>query len=184
MERYRISRQTLNTRINAAKIELILDGRHKKTTPEQLAVLDDLDKHLDNGGTFKNFVPVSSVVVDTPPDTMPDTQVDIKLDTISQEFDIEETNVRRLLGKLLPPDPVWVSQVMRLTDPLWAHKNLEQLEKMGLMVSTTEVFNLIGVKPRGAEFTRGSWKFTKAGKIGRESGWRVVKIQDAGVEPT
>jgi len=38
------------------------------------------------------------------------------------------------------------------------------------------VKSLLGVKASGNEWIRGAFKFTKVGKIGTQSGWKVNKI--------
>jgi hypothetical protein len=64
-------------------------------------------------------------------------------------------------------------------DPLQHWFSLERAASLGLMLSTKEVKQLIGVKPQvsGSDrsFTRGSFTFTKSGKIGAEIGWIVTK---------
>jgi hypothetical protein len=55
----------------------------------------------------------------------------------------------------------------------------EQLQKVvdnGWILSTIEVRDLIGVKPRNSPFIRGAFQFTKCGKIGNQSAWNVEKI--------
>lgn len=54
----------------------------------------------------------------------------------------------------------------------------EQLQKVvdnGWILSTAEIKELIGIKPRISPFIRGAFKFTKCGKIGNQSAWNVEK---------
>ncbi|MGD1805312.1 hypothetical protein ACP6PL_07695 [Dapis sp. BLCC M126] len=44
------------------------------------------------------------------------------------------------------------------------------------ILSTSEVKELIGVKPRASSFARGAFKFIKCGKIGNKSAWSVEKV--------
>jgi len=46
----------------------------------------------------------------------------------------------------------------------------------GLIISSENVQNLIGTKPHGERFIRGSFEFIRAGKIGNQLGWKVEKI--------
>jgi hypothetical protein len=58
-------------------------------------------------------------------------------------------------------------------------KHWEELEKAvekKLLLSTSEVKQLIGVKPKKPLYVRGSFKFTKYGKIGNQSSWLVEKL--------
>jgi hypothetical protein len=56
---------------------------------------------------------------------------------------------------------------------------LERAQGSGWIMSTEEVEQLIGVKPKcepGKDsFHRGCWVFVKAGKMGSQTGWRVMK---------
>ncbi|NEP79265.1 MAG: hypothetical protein F6K39_14480 [Okeania sp. SIO3B3] len=44
------------------------------------------------------------------------------------------------------------------------------------ILPTSEVKELIGVKPRTSPFIRGAFKFIKCGKIGNQSAWSVEKV--------
>ena len=44
-----------------------------------------------------------------------------------------------------------------------------------IIISTAEVQQLVGTKPKGDRWTRGSFVFEKRGKLGTQSGWRVYK---------
>jgi hypothetical protein len=65
------------------------------------------------------------------------------------------------------------------SDPLWYMNVLEKAETCGWILTTEEVEQLIGVKPRCHEeenfYQRGCWTFIKAGKIGLQTAWRVKK---------
>ena len=69
---------------------------------------------------------------------------------------------------------------MRSQNPLWYMDVLEQAVAGNWILSTDEVEKLIGVKPHchhdETSFERGTWIFTKAGKIGAQLGWKVSKI--------
>lgn len=57
-------------------------------------------------------------------------------------------------------------------------KHWEELEKAvekGWLLSTSEIKQIIGVKPRSSPYIRGIFKLTKCGKIGNQSAWRVEK---------
>lgn len=44
-----------------------------------------------------------------------------------------------------------------------------------LLLTTDEIKAIIGVKPKGSEFKRGTFVFKKHGKIGRETAWQCQK---------
>ncbi|MDJ0590532.1 MAG: hypothetical protein QNJ72_11130 [Pleurocapsa sp. MO_226.B13] len=58
-------------------------------------------------------------------------------------------------------------------DLLWQLERLRWCAEEKLQLTTSQVKELIGVKPRGDRFVRGSFTFDKVGKIGKESAWRV-----------
>ncbi|MDY7015496.1 MAG: hypothetical protein SVX43_18255 [Cyanobacteriota bacterium] len=61
----------------------------------------------------------------------------------------------------------------------WYHAELERAHCSGWLLTTSEVRQLIGVKPvcpAGINiYQRGCWLFEKAGKIGGQTAWRVLK---------
>lgn len=64
-------------------------------------------------------------------------------------------------------------------NPLWYMQVLEQAATENWLLSTEEVEHLIGVKPKcyssQTAFQRGCWTFVKTGKMGAQTGWRVMK---------
>lgn len=55
-------------------------------------------------------------------------------------------------------------------DPLQHLECLERAAVMGWLLSTSKIKQLVRVKPHGLTFSRGSFTFTRSGKIGREVG--------------
>lgn len=53
---------------------------------------------------------------------------------------------------------------------------LERAARGSLLLSSLEVKQLIGVRPAGDRFTRGSFIFIKSGKIGSSTAWKVEKL--------
>jgi hypothetical protein len=72
-------------------------------------------------------------------------------------------------------------------NPLWYMEALEQAHTSKWLLTTEEVEQLIGVKPRchGPEnsYQRGTWQFVKVGKVGTQTAWQVVKAQLEEVRP-
>ena len=70
----------------------------------------------------------------------------------------------------------------RPVNPLWYMNVLEKAIANNWILSTDEVEKLIGVKPHchhdESSFARGTWIFTKAGKIGAQIGWKVGKKEE------
>jgi hypothetical protein len=62
-------------------------------------------------------------------------------------------------------------------NPLKHWEELEKAVNHGWILSTSEIKQLIGTKPRTSLYIRGSFKFTKCGKIGNQSAWRIEKLR-------
>lgn len=73
-----------------------------------------------------------------------------------------------------------IARHLKPSDPLQHLKALEEAAKAGWILSSTEVEDLIGCKPKLKEgeqqFIRGSFGFVKSGRVGNQSGWRVVRL--------
>ncbi len=69
-----------------------------------------------------------------------------------------------------------IAAAIRPTAAPLAH--LEQLEKAVAhewLLTSADVKRVIGVKPKGDSFLRGSFTFIRSGMIGNQTAWRVVK---------
>ncbi|NER27263.1 MAG: hypothetical protein F6J89_06395 [Symploca sp. SIO1C4] len=155
--RYKLGKQAVYNRLEALQIKPHRQGNRSYIGLEQLQALDQLEEHLVSGGTMGDFnsPPLESSL--SPVDT-------VDLSTGLNRTDDLITLIERIATAVKP-----------LSDPL-AH--LEQLEKAvanNWLLSTKEVQRVIGVKPKGEKFTRGSFTFVRSGKIGNQSAWRVVK---------
>jgi hypothetical protein len=187
LERYSLSsRKSLYSRLEAADIKLPKDDDGKGyATEEMIQELDDLDKHLKNGGTLKNYTPVTSVATHPEPFknghlldmTTQTTQATTQVTTqpITQISREELLDIIEILGTA-------IASRLQPVDPIAYNESLEKAQENNWILSTSEVKQLIGVKPscpyNKNTFTRGSWAFTKAGKVGSQIGWKVKKIND------
>ena len=71
--------------------------------------------------------------------------------------------VETIAHSISPPNPI-------------AHwEKLQWLVDNEIIISTAEVQALVGTKPKGEWWTRGSFTFEKAGKLGTQSGWKVIR---------
>lgn len=157
--RYNIGKQAVYNRLDALKIKPDRQGNRSYITLEQLQVLDRLHDHITAGGTMADF--------QSPPMESSWSLVDSvdKTSGLSKTDDLI-TLIERIAAAIKPAE-----------QPL-AH--LEQLEKAATnnwLLSTSEVQRVIGVKPKGESFVRGSFTFVRSGKIGNQSAWRVVKSE-------
>ncbi len=74
-----------------------------------------------------------------------------------------------------------LSSRLQISNPLWYMDVLENAQAKSWVLTTEEVEELIGVKPRCEagknSYQRGCWVFVKAGKMGSHTGWRVMKSE-------
>lgn len=123
---------------------------------EAVKLLDQLDEHLAEGGTLNNFVPPSEV-----------TTVGSSIESVAVDSD------------LLPFDPGMVALIQLMESrrsPLDNLRDLEDAVSYGWLLTTTQIEKLLGVKPRGEQFDRQGFLFTRQGKAGREAQWSITKI--------
>ncbi|ACK68471.1 hypothetical protein PCC8801_4564 (plasmid) [Rippkaea orientalis PCC 8801] len=180
-DRYSLqSRKSLYSRLEAVGLKLPKDDDGRAYATEQiLEQLDDLDLHLKNGGSLKNYTPVTSVTTQ-----LETTENAYFLENTTQTTQLTtQTTTQLSREELLEIIEVLGSAIasrLQPIDPIAYNHSLEQAQQNNWILSSSEVKQLIGIKPscpKGENvFTRGCWAFTKAGKIGNQTGWRVKKI--------
>ncbi|WP_223211234.1 MULTISPECIES: hypothetical protein [unclassified Synechocystis] len=157
LTRYNLkTRQSLYNRINALGLEPTRKGNKVLFGDEAVKLLDQLDEHLAEGGTLNNFVPPSEV-----------TTVGSSIESVAVDSD------------LLPFDPGMVALIQLMESrrsPLDNLRDLEDAVSYGWLLTTTQIEKLLGVKPRGEQFDRQGFLFTRQGKAGREAQWSITKI--------
>lgn len=153
------SKQSVYDRIKALSIEPVARG---KISSEQLNKLDKLNEHLKSGGNLGDFesnhIEVMATTIATIEPTTP-----AKLTSSDGENFIEL--IERVAAALKPT-----------ADPLQHYTALERAIASSWLLSTAEVRSLIGTKPMGDRFQRGSFIFIRSGRIGSQSAWRVAKV--------
>jgi hypothetical protein len=190
-DRFSITKRALYNRFDAVKIKPQIGADNKAyVTPAQLAILDDLSAHLKAGGNLKNYTPVSPVakqseVTTTHREVETTPKEEVSKDVTYQELQAQELQQRSPGAELgiLGTSEVVTTLVevlgaisKKLHDPLKKHEQLKQAAVEGWILTTSEIEEVIGVKPSGDSYVRGNWKFVRRGKIGRESAWEVVNI--------
>ncbi len=176
-DRYSLSsRKSLYSRLEAAGIKLPKDDDGKAyATEEMIQQLDDLDKHIKNGGTLKNYTPVTPVT--TYPETFDNGH---SLDNTTQTTQLTTLRSREELLEIIEVLGTAIASKLQPVDPISYNASLEKAQANNWILSTSEVQQLIGVKPsfkKGKKtFTRGCWTFIKTGKMGSQTGWRVSKV--------
>jgi hypothetical protein len=190
-DRYELSsRKTLYSRLNALDMDLSKDNANKSyATDDQIAALDRLNEHLKSGGNLKNYVPLTEVTVDDT--TTQHSQNDDKLSIAgttrhSTQLQTTQHNTQLQVTPQLLKDMVEASTnaiASKLTpkSPTWWQSELEKARANEWLLATSEVKELIGTKPiceKGKKiYKRGCWIFVKAGKIGSQTAWRIMKEQ-------
>ena len=185
-DRYNIkSRKSLYSRLDGLGITLAKDGNKSYATEEQVKLLDQQDEHIKNGGTIKNFVPtaIAEVTVhDTTTQHSQDNDRSGIVETTLHSTQLEVTP--KLLGDIAQAVSSAIAQKMTPPDPLWYLSRLETARASGWELTTSQVKELIGVKPSCKQgkktFRRGSFIFVKSGKIGNQTSWKVQKVTDDG----
>ena len=95
-------------------------------------------------------------------------QTDTSLDTV-QDTPVYTVFDNSVLGELL-------RMIINDYNPLRHHQLLKESAQEGWILSTEEVTKLIGTRPKGEYFVRGSWAFSRCGKIGNQLGWIVERV--------
>lgn len=166
--RYGIGKQAVYNRLDTLDIKPFKEGNRSFISPDQVRSLDQLHEHILAGGKMADFSPVDTV----------DKPSVLDQDLTSQLIQLPESKdsglidqLRSLLAHHAPP-----------ADPLWYMPILERAKASEWLISTSQIKRLIGVEPRCKKgkktFTYGSFVFAKSGKMGRETAWRVMKVQE------
>ena len=189
-DRYNIkSRKSLYSRLDGLGITLAKDGNKSYATDEQVKLLDQQDKHIKNGGTIKNFVPTTHAEVtvhDTTTQHSQNNDISSIVETTlhNTQLSTQSESMQVLLGDIAKAVSSAIAEKMTPPDPLWYLSRLETARASGWELTTSQVKELIGVKPSCKQgkktFRRGSFIFVKSGKIGNQTSWKVQKVTDDG----
>lgn len=162
LERYNLTtRKAIYSRINGLGLELTNRG---EITSEQLALLDQL--HL-----FLSENPRNAIA-----DFLRTTEVEVQPRAMAildrEEEDDSLLHTINLLSGLVEKLIFGRGEVR---SPLANYRELEEAATNGWILTSSIVAELVGATPHGEVFIRGSFVFTKAGRIGRSCAWRVSK---------
>lgn len=152
MTRYGLkSRQSAYDRLNTLK---------DKKIPVSADTLDKLDRHIKDGGTLADFTETELAPLPVEPAEI------VYPRNIARDAEDNFIQLVREIGTALKP----------AADPLQHYCSLERAIASSWLLSTGEVKQLIGTKPTGERYQRGSFVFIKAGRMGNQSAWRVMKV--------
>ena len=185
------SRKGIYARINALNLQLPKDSKRRSYATEQMVQqLDDLDAHLKSGGELKSYVPTTHTEV------MPEVRADVTEPhstsellpnevtvgnlTSTSELLPEEVTLSNSTNELLPEEVTLLPQLLSvienltsLRDPLLPNRLLTEAADKGYILTSKQIKDILGIKPKGSSFTRLGFSFTKIGKDGIYSSWSV-----------
>lgn len=174
VDRYKLnSKQAIYDRIKALNIVPVSRG---KISSSQLEELDELDNHLNNGGSFASFKQASNS--DAAPRSIVNSPVDEANFPLDELLERSTDDGRKSIAPLsLQQLSEGLNYLVSLIgrDPLKHYEHLERAYDRGWLLTTSECAAILGAKPRGSAFTRGSFVLVKAGKIGNQTAWRITK---------
>ena len=177
-DRYGIARSNLYNRLKDLKIESIKQGRKAFITSSQLQMLDDLDAHLQQGGTTPEYI--TQLSSDRALTTVPTNQTEVyhpeAVETYQEPtLTIQATAligaIETVVKRLIPTNKSRLSYL----------RELEEAYDKGWLLSTSEVADLLGLSPKtianyGQEFTDAGFIFARVGiRKGGEIAWSVDK---------
>ena len=154
---YNIGKTALYDRFKKLNIVPEKDGTRSYITSEELAELDRLDNHIKSGGTFENFKTKLSV----------NKQTSVEIVPVEQADNLNETLV--LVEAI-------AKHFAQPRDLMAEYKALLFAVENKLLLPSSKIQQLIGVKPKGEIFQHGNFRFTRAGKIGNQAAWVVEKV--------
>ena len=164
-QRYQIGKQAdINRRKHLGIVPQKL-GKTYVIDDEQLSLLDRLDEFLKSSPKAKmtdfddssGHTILDATVVDSSGSS----------DLVIQEED-EHTDLVHLVET--------IAHSISPLNPIAHWEKLQWLVDNEIIISTSEAKALMGRAPEGDTFIRGSFKFTKSGKIGLENGWAIAKL--------
>ena len=161
--RYNVRRTALYARFTAANITPEKDGTRSYISGEELEELDRLDSHIKTGGKLEDFQPANNQSL-----------------VVSQESAVNGTPTADNFNETLQLIEAIARHFQQQRKPLQHYAELERAIASGWLLSTAEVRSLIGIKPHGDRFQRGSFVFIRSGKIGTQAAWRVAKVVSNG----
>ena len=191
--RYQLGKQQVYNRFVALNIKPSKVGKRAYITNIQLQSLDRLHAHISGGGLMADFdFPTQSLDESSLVDAIDTTNGHLTssehspekspLDRIDTTNGIVENNLEALVNLIAGAVSQTIASTVQQRSPLWYMSELERAEAQVWLLTTAEIQTLIGVKPIVAKGTstyqRGSFTFTKAGKIGSQTAWRVTKHLD------
>ncbi len=176
--RFSLGKQAVYNRLDALGIKPFKEGNRSYITADQLQLLDQLHEHINQGGTMAEFQESAASPVDKL--ESPVDKAESPVDIVERGMTLSAANNLELMVQVVSTGvEKAIASTVQAKSPLWYMGELKRAADEGWLLTTKEVQELIGVKPRTKKgestYTRGSFSFVKSGKIGGQTAWKVVK---------
>ena len=187
-DRYGVARSQVYTRLDALKqrdpsLTPLKRNRKAYANARLITALDAMHTFIQQGDTVvqaaKKALDLPLIGPDNPDDVeRPENPVSpvspVGLSYRTQDSSLVPTSDR-------PSDLARLADVLEARqsppDLLNRYRALEEIAANGWELSTSEIAQLLGLKTlSGKEFKRHGFKFTRVGKVGTQSGWKVEKL--------
>lgn len=172
--RYGVARSNIYNRINGLKEKGYRMEPEKQAgksifNADQVAVMDALDSHIKAGNEIASF-PGADGVAPASYGLQDKAELTYRTQDIEPKFD------QSLMLALMVDAVAGKLQNLQPADPLVNLRSLEEACDRGWLLSTSQLAQLLGLKSlSGKEFSRYGFRFTRVGRNGAESAWRVGK---------
>ena len=179
-DRYGISKQGIINRRKYLNISTYKIGNKSYITEDDLNLLDSLHQFLNKNPTasmqdFPQKQSSESSLTTVPTDRSSESTLPTV--PIQQSLALDNQNVT--LMSLDSKSIEAIAYNFQRSNPLWYMKILENALSSNWLLTTKEVKELIGVKPKTKKgentYKRGNWVFIKSGRIGNQTAWKVTK---------
>lgn len=196
--RYGIGKQA---DINRRKYLEIKPNKINKTyviTKDELNLLDQLDQYLktNNNAKMEDFKPsiIDANSKEITEITSMDASLERKSNSLFRNIDLDQPIIQLTIPGLenleefavetfLPKLTNLVEKIVTSNEnEVSKLRQLQEISEQGWWVTTLQVKNLIGVAPKleknETQWQRGCFIFTKVGKIGNQTAWKVSRMPD------
>ena len=164
-ERYELkSTKAIYDRLSTLGITLPKKNRKSYATDEIVEKLDRLQKHLDNGGTLKDFDETTLAV---------EYEHVVESDDTSQHFSERNNTALQVIER--DDTSPHVIYIERDRDPLFANRMLKEAAENDYVLTSKQIQEILGIKLKGKTFNRLGFTFTKVGKDGVYSSYKVER---------
>ena len=164
-ERYGLkSTKAIYDRLSALDITLPKKNRKSYATPEIVERLDKLQEHLDRGGSLKDYDEGTLAV----------TYREV-VESNDTNLEVTESNNTELQVREREHTTPQVIYLERERDPLLPNRLLTEAANNNYILNSKQIQEIIGIKPKDKIFTRLGFSFTKVGRDGAYSSWKVER---------